>query len=84
MISLLLAACAAAPKGRSGECSPEAAAWAIGHTISDALASKVMKETGASHTRVLRPNQPSTMDFRNDRLDIEVDDQGVIASIRRG
>lgn len=89
MISVLLAACGAKPhvagsEERSKECDPEAAGWAIGQKLSDELISKATKSAGANHVWVLKPNHPTTMDYRNDRLGLQVNDQNVIVSIRCG
>lgn len=41
-------------------------------------------ETGAPTARVLRPGDAATMDFRPDRLNILVDDDGQVAGLRCG
>lgn len=90
--TLSLAACASTPKVQTGgvlpaqqmQCNADAAKAAIGQHPSDAVVEQARISAGANTTRVLRPNQPATMDFRGDRLNVRLDDAGVVKSLDCG
>lgn len=92
MAALSLAACANPPKIQTGgvlppqqmRCDADAAKAAIGQPSSDAVVEQARIAAGAKSTRVLRPNQPATMDFRDDRLNVRLDDVGVVKSLDCG
>ncbi len=76
-----LAACAtiqpapvvAAP---GGACPPEALARYTGQQASSALASTMLRETGRTAIRWVRPGMAVTMDYREDRLTVYLDAAG--------
>ena len=85
---LLLSACAApAPRPGGvaqnnpvvGPTSPRARCDAsglgdfVGRTATTPVIQQAGRQSGAATTRVIRPGQAVTMDFREDRLNIEVD-----------
>lgn len=92
LAALSLAACAGPPKPGTGgvlpaqemQCNADAAKAAIGQTSSDAVVEQARIAAGAKTTRVLRPNQPTTLDFRHDRLNVRLDDTGVVKSLDCG
>lgn len=45
----------------------------IGRTATPPVVQQAGRQSGAATTRVIRPGQAVTMDFREDRLNIEVD-----------
>lgn len=76
--ALALTACTAAgqPRAAPSPCSPEGAKDLAGQiSQSDA---EVMRATGASLVRRLSPRSPMTMDFRRERVTIEVEGHGRI------
>lgn len=91
-LALSLAACASQPKPETGsvlppqqmQCNAEAASAAIGQSSSDVVVEKARTDSGAKTTRVLKPGQPATLDFRHDRLNIRLDDKGVVKSLDCG
>ncbi|MCD9085255.1 I78 family peptidase inhibitor [Stenotrophomonas sp. SY1] len=56
----------------------------VGQTYSDAVQTQAKEDSGASDVRVLKPNQPVTMEFIGERLNIEIDDKNVISGVRCG
>ena len=51
----------------------------IGQVYDEALAARAKEITGAAQVRVIRPGQMVSMDFREDRLNLELDaDEKVI------
>lgn len=91
-LSLSLAACASEPKPQTGgalpptrmQCNADVAKAAIGQQPDDAVVEQARIDAGAKTTRVLRPDQPATLDFRGDRLNIRLDDDGVVQSLDCG
>lgn len=86
----LLAACASSPPAAgtaqppSGVCNAEGARWAIGSAVNDDVVNRILRDTGSRDARVLRPGQPATMDFREDRVNVDVNDRGAITGLRCG
>ena len=88
----LLAACAtqapapppAADGGSSGACNAEPARSAVGQPYADALGAELQAKAGAKALRVIRPGQAVTMDFRDDRLNVELDAAGQVKRVSCG
>lgn len=88
----LLAACAQTPGRDSGEprpakpmaCNAEAAGAAIGKAPDAAVVEQARRDAGAASTRVLRPGDTATMDYRQDRLNVMVGGDGRIETLRCG
>ncbi|MBT2767220.1 hypothetical protein J7J08_06190 [Stenotrophomonas sp. ISL-67] len=74
------------PAGSEGitPCRPEALQGLEGKLADTATVDKAVKDSGAKHARVVKPNMAVTMDFREDRLTIQVDAQNRITSINCG
>jgi len=56
----------------------------IGQVASDEVVAQARAATGANSVRVLKPGMAATMDFRDDRLNLNLDDHGVIVSVNCG
>lgn len=92
LAALSLAACANPPEGQTGgvlppqqmQCDADASTAAIGRPHSDAVVEQARIAAGAKTTRVLHPDQPAAMDFRHDRLNVRLDDAGVMKSLDCG
>ncbi|MFC3551947.1 I78 family peptidase inhibitor [Lysobacter cavernae] len=90
VLLLSLSACTSAPpvaggpQPPSGVCNAEGARWAIGSGVNDDVVNRILRDTGSRDARVLRPGQAVTMDFRQDRVSIDVNDRGAITGIRCG
>ncbi|WP_066092719.1 I78 family peptidase inhibitor [Xanthomonas massiliensis] len=71
----------------AGHCEAAAVQGLVGQVLGeddDALAGQARQDAGASRVRVLHPGQPVTLEFDGDRLNIEVDAQRRIVSLRCG
>ena len=69
---------------RLAQCQPEPGQRFVGQTASEAVVKQAMAATGAKAVRVIKPGMMVTMDFRDDRLNLDVDEHGVIVSVRCG
>jgi len=75
---------AGGPSVPTGKCNAEGARWAIGSAVNDDVVNRILQGTGSRDARVLRPGQMATMDFREDRVNVDVNDRGAITGIRCG
>lgn len=97
--AVLVAGCSVMPPSGSGttgpqgdarpprpeqRCNAAAAQWAVGKTNTESNVNEARKRSGAYMARVLRPGQPSTLDFNAERLNLGVDASGRIISARCG
>jgi hypothetical protein len=88
----LLAACATQASspppppgdGASGACNVEPAQSGVGQPYADALGAELQAKAGAKVLRVIRPGQAVTMDFRDDRLNVELDAAGKVKRVSCG
>lgn len=72
------------PAESSDGCDASKAAFAQGEMYSDELAQRARQASGARTVRSLRPGQPVTMEYRYDRLNLELSQSGRIESVRCG
>jgi hypothetical protein len=80
-IALMTAACATVPPGEeapeeiggSGDCSAEGLENLIGQPATSELGAEAMRRSGARALRWIRPGDAVTMDFREDRLNVNLD-----------
>lgn len=89
VLALSVAACATMPPpppgaAPTGACNAEGARWAIGQGVDDEVVNRVLHDTNSRDARVLRPGDMATMDFRPDRVNIDVNERGAITGIRCG
>ena len=68
----------------SADCNADAVQGLVGQEGTDAVLEQAKTDSGAKTVRALKPGEPATMDFRPDRLDIALDEQGIIQSLRCG
>ena len=78
------AAAQVATPGPQRACRDGAARFAIGQRYSERLAERARRAAHAAVTRTIEPAQVSTMDFRPDRLNLEVDRHGIVRRVRCG
>ena len=74
----------AAPAPAAMVCDAAKAQSAIGQVATQAVVEKVVADSGARNARVIKPGMAVTMDFREDRVGINVDDDNKITSIACG
>ncbi|KRA75254.1 hypothetical protein ASD78_09690 [Lysobacter sp. Root667] len=90
LVLLSMAACATTPPPPgsatvpSGQCNAEGARWAIGRGIDDDTTNRILRDTGSRDARVLKPGSAATMDYRADRINIDLNDRGAITGLRCG
>jgi hypothetical protein len=72
------------PAGVSATCRVAAAHFVLGEIYSDTLARRARRRAGARVVRKIEPGQVYTMEFRADRLNLEVDGRGRIRAVRCG
>lgn len=65
-------------------CDTEAVQSLIGTQGSETVYAKAVQESGAKSHRALGPTDMATMDFRPDRLNIDLDESGKITGFRCG
>lgn len=65
-------------------CNADAARGAIGKTATAAVVEQARKDAGAAMVRTLKPGQMVTMEYRGDRLNIDVDERNVVTNVRCG
>lgn len=56
----------------------------IGKTLDNQLATEARDQADARFLRITRPNQPVTMDYNPQRLNIDIDNAGVILQVSCG
>ena len=96
-LTLSLAACAAntpatpepmpaepAPPTAAMACDASKAQWAVGQTASQDVVDKVVKDSSSREARVIKPGQAVTMDYREDRVNINVDGKNTITDVKCG
>lgn len=67
-----------------GGCDAEAGQQFVGQMLDDALSDKAKAATGARNVRVIRPGMAVTMDYRPDRLNIDLDEDGRVTRVHCG
>jgi hypothetical protein len=70
-----------APPAEPTACGAEKVAGFVGKTRTDALATEVARVSGAKNIRWISPGMAVTMDYREDRLNVDLDDKGVITRL---
>lgn len=65
-------------------CDAAKASWAKGQVADETLVQRIKADTGSKGVRVIKPGQAVTMDYREDRVNIDVDDKGRVLKVRCG
>ncbi|TKR30206.1 hypothetical protein FCE95_08675 [Luteimonas gilva] len=95
LLPLALSACSSSPSSDAAasappaadapkQCDAAAAQWAVGKAADQALVDKAVADSHSSNARVIKPGQAVTMDYRQDRLNIEVDAANNVVAVRCG
>lgn len=83
-IALLASGCATAPSSNTATCNADKAQALIGRPWSDELQPQALKLSGARTLRPIPPGTAVTMDYRADRLNVEIDAGGKVTAVRCG
>ncbi len=67
-----------------GNCDANQVQSLTGQAYTDALGAQAQQDASAQDLRVLKPDDVTTMEFRGERLNIEVDAKGVVTGARCG
>lgn len=73
-----------APEEPAMTCNEKAGQWAVGQPADEALVAKVKADTGSDRVRVIRPGMAVTMDWRGDRVNLDVDADNRVLAVRCG
>ena len=73
-----------APAEPAGACQAEAASGLVGRDPTPDVGAEAQRLTGARAIRWIRPGDMVTMDFRADRLNVEIGESGKIERFRCG
>ncbi len=65
-------------------CQSDTLSWALGQVADEATVAKLQEQAKASRVRVIKPDMAVTMDYREDRLNIDVDAAGKIKRLHCG
>ncbi len=65
-------------------CDAAAVQNLVGQPYTEAVGKDAQARSKSKSMRLIRPGMAVTMDFRNDRLNIEVDDKSLITAVRCG
>ncbi len=86
LLPVSLMACASYPTPMPGpvRCDAGRAQGFVGREARSGVVQRARTAARARTVRVIRPGQPVTMDFRSDRLNVEVDDRNWIRGVRCG
>lgn len=92
LIALALGACTTTQQAGSERvpalagdtCDTSNLAALVGKPFSAALEAEAKKQSGLTTVRVIRPGMAVTMDFRPDRLNIDLDEKNVVTGFRCG
>jgi hypothetical protein len=70
-------------EGAGGACNPDEAKPFIGKRGTD-VADQARVAADAESVRLIKPGQAVTMDFRTDRLNLKLDDMGIVTAVTCG
>ena len=65
-------------------CDSAKAQWTLGNPADAALLEKARANAGAELARILSPGQAVTMEYRAERLNLRVNEAGVVQSVNCG
>ena len=75
---------AATGTATDGRCDSDLAKFAVGQAASSALLQQAQQRSGAQTARILRPGDIMTLEYRSERLNLNVDGQGMVARVNCG
>ena len=65
----------------SDACRHSKAQWAVGERATDDLLERARQAAGAKTARFLRLNQPVTLEYLGSRLNVTIDEQGIVRAV---
>ncbi|TLP56062.1 MULTISPECIES: I78 family peptidase inhibitor [Pseudomonas] len=74
----------AAPAGNDGRCDASGADFAIGKPGTPELLEQARKASGSQMGRILKPTDMITLEYRSERVNLNVDDKGVVTRVNCG
>lgn len=74
----------AAPADHDGRCSASGADFAIGKPGTPELLEQARKASGAQMARILHPHDVVTLEYRSERLNLNVDERGTVSRVNCG
>jgi hypothetical protein len=69
---------------RLAQCQADPGQRFVGQAASEDIVEQAKTATGANSVRVLKPGMAATMDFRDDRLNLHLDEHDVIVQVSCG
>ncbi|ATY31414.1 I78 family peptidase inhibitor [Sphingomonas psychrotolerans] len=91
LVALAVGACtyderpqAEAPPAATGKCVADGLGSLTGKSRSEAVTKQALRLSGAKNIRWIAPGMAVTMDYREDRLNLEVDEHGKIVRAHCG
>lgn len=72
------------PAGNDGRCEASGADFTIGKLASPELLEQAKKASGSQMARILKPHDMITLEYRSERLNLNVDDKGVVTRVNCG
>jgi len=69
---------------RLAQCQPDPGQRFIGQAATEDVVAQVQAATGAKSVRVLKPGMAATMDYRDDRLNLMLDEHDLIEQVTCG
>ncbi len=74
----------AVPVAGGGTCDAAPVQGLVGQVLTEAMRTDALKRSGSRSLRVIPPGTAVTMDFRQDRLNIDVDAAGTVTGVKCG
>ncbi|MBV4535560.1 MULTISPECIES: I78 family peptidase inhibitor [Pseudomonas] len=74
----------AAPAGNDGRCEASGADFAVGKPGTPDLLEQARKASGSQMARILKPHDVITLEYRSERLNLNVDEQGKVIRVNCG
>jgi hypothetical protein len=74
----------AAPAGNDGRCEARGADFAVGKPGTPDLLEQARKASGSQMARILKPHDVITLEYRSERLNLNVDEQGKVIRVNCG
>lgn len=72
------------PMTNTMKCDDSKGQTAVGQTATQTVVDKIIADTGSRNARVIKPDHSVTMDYREDRVNINVDANNVIIAVKCG